>query len=133
MRAIFLAKWRFLVKTILVVDDSLTDLEIVSLYLKKAGLIVVSAMSGEQAEEKLHQSQPDLIVLDVILPDQSGFELCRKLKTDPHTSKIPVVISSTKGTDVDKMWGNMLGANAYLPKPIDEAELLRTIEQLIPT
>ena len=78
-------------KTILVVEDSLTDLKIVSLYLQEAGLEVVAAKSGEEVQEKL------------------------------------LVISSSKGTEVDKMWGNMLGADAYLPKPIDRDELLRTI------
>jgi len=84
-----------LVKTILVVEDSLTDLKIVSLYLQEAGLEVVAAKSGEEVQEKL------------------------------------LVISSSKGTEVDKMWGNMLGADAYLPKPIDRDELLRTIRSLL--
>lgn len=120
-----------LVKTVLVVDDSVTDFEVVSLYLKKAGLTVVGAKSVEEAKVKLQQKKPDLIVLDVILPDQSGFELCRELKSNSDTSKIPVIISSTKGTDVDKMWGNMLGADAYLPKPIDQTELTKTLQKLI--
>jgi len=119
------------VNTILLVEDSLTDREIVSQYLKQAGLSVVIAQSCEEAQQKLRQNRPDLIILDVILPDQSGFELCRSIKTDPNTSKIPVVISSTKGTDVDKMWGNMLGADAYLPKPVVQVELLNTIQQLL--
>ena len=119
-------------KIILVVEDSLTDLKIVSLYLQEAGLEVVAAKSGEEAQEKLRSpNQPDLIIMDVILPDKSGFELCRTLKSNPSTSKIPVVISSSKGTEVDKMWGNMLGADAYLPKPIERDELLRTIRSLL--
>ena len=118
-------------KTVLVVEDGLTDREILSRYLQQAGLSVVGAKSGEEAQEKLHQTKPDLIFLDIILPGQSGFELCRELKNNPSTNQIPVVICSTKGTDVDRMWGNMLGADAYLPKPVKQAELMRTVHQLI--
>lgn len=117
--------------SVLVVEDGLTDMEIITRYLQQAGLAVVGAKSGEEAQEKLRQKKPDLILLDVILPGQSGFELCRELKTNPSTSQIPVILCSTKGTDVDKMWGSMLGADAYLPKPVDPAELVRTVRQLI--
>lgn len=117
--------------TVLVVEDSLTQRQVLTLYLQKAGLAVVSVKSSEEAQSSLSVQKPDLIILDVILPGQSGFELCRELKADPSTSQIPVVICSTKNTDVDKMWGNMLGADAYLPKPVDDKELMQTILQLI--
>jgi len=119
-------------KTVLLVEDSLTEMQLLTNYLQKLGLIVVSAQSGEEAQTKLINQTPDLIVLDVILPGQSGFELCRELKADPKTSKIPIVLCSTKDTDVDMMWGNLLGANAYLPKPVDPTALLSTIRQLMP-
>jgi len=117
--------------TVLVVEDSATDLEIISLYLKQAGLIVVVAKTSQEAQERLHEGQPNLIILDVILPDQSGFELCRELKNNPITNKIPIVISSSKNTDVDKLWGNMLGADAYIAKPVDKLELIKTIQTLM--
>lgn len=117
--------------TVLLVEDSLTDMEVMSLYLQQAGLSVVIAKSGEEAQIKLNSQKPNLIILDVVLPGQSGFELCREIKTDPATSQIPVVICSTKDTDVDKMWANMLGADAYLPKPVEQTELMRTLRQLI--
>lgn len=116
---------------ILVVDDSSTDREIVSLCLQKAGHSVMVAENALKAQEKLKQTKPDLIILDVILPDQSGFELCRSIKDNPQTATIPVIMSSTKGTDVDKMWGNMLGADAYLPKPINQKELAQTVQKLL--
>jgi two-component system, chemotaxis family, response regulator PixH len=118
-------------RTVLLVEDSLTETELITLYLQQAGLSVVSASSGEEAQTRLHQQRPDLIILDVILPGQSGFELCRELKTDPETSQIPVVLCSTKNTEVDKMWGNMLGADGYLTKPVDQELLVETIQQLI--
>ncbi|WP_397334007.1 response regulator transcription factor [Oscillatoria salina] len=120
-----------MMKTVLVVEDSLTDRQFLSGYLQDAGFVVVNTSSVEEAQEKLAQKKPDLIFLDVILPGASGFEFCRELKTNPDTSKIPVVICSTKNTDVDKMWGNMLGANAYLTKPIDPDEIKQTLKQLI--
>ena len=117
--------------TVLVVEDGLADREIISQYLQQAGYFVVSAKSGEEAEEKLHENKPDVIFLDVILPGQSGFEMCRELKKNPQTSKIPVVICSTKNSDADKIWGKILGADAYLSKPIDQAELMSTLNKFI--
>lgn len=117
--------------TILVVEDGLTDMEIISRYLQQAGFSVISAKSSEEAQEKLSSSKPDLIFLDVILPGKSGYEICRELKNNPTTSGIPVIFCSTKNTDVDKMWGTMLGADAYISKPIDKQELEGAIKQLI--
>lgn len=117
--------------TVLVVEDSLTESEIIIRCLQQAGLTVLSARSVEEAQATLIRQKPDLIVLDVILPGQSGFELCRELKIDPKTSPIPVVMCSTKDTEVDKMWGKMLGADAYLPKPLNQQELLQTVQRLM--
>jgi two-component system, chemotaxis family, response regulator PixH len=117
--------------TVLLVEDGVTEMQLLTTYLKQAGLTVMSAQSSEEAQVKLDSQKPDLIVLDVILPGKSGFELCRELKADPKTSSIPVVICSTKDTDADKMWGDMLGANAYVPKPVDPTVFLQTIQKLI--
>ena len=120
----------YLMKTVLLVEDSLTETHILTGYLIQAGLSVVSVTSGEEAKIKLQSQTPDLVILDVILPGQSGFEICRELKTNAITKKIPVVICSTKGTEADKLWGSMLGADAYLPKPVDREELMKTIQKL---
>jgi chemotaxis family two-component system response regulator PixH len=116
--------------TVLLVEDSLTQTQVLTRYLSMAGLKVVSVTSGEEAQTKLQSQKPDLVILDVILPGQSGFELCREIKTNAKTQGIPVVICSTKGTEADKLWGEMLGADAYLPKPVDEQKLMQTIRQL---
>lgn len=116
--------------TILLVEDSLTETAVLTSYLLQAGLTVVSAKSGEEAQDKLQSEQPDLVILDVILPGLSGFELCHNLKTNSCTQKIPIVICSTKGTDADKLWGSMLGADAYIHKPVNQQQLMKTIEQL---
>ena len=118
-------------KTVMVVEDSLTDMELLTLYLKKEGFLVVQATSGEEAQAKLEQEQPDLIILDVILPGQSGFQLCRKLKSAPQTQRVPIVLCSTKNTEVDRQWGKMGGADAYLTKPVDQDQLMEMIYQFI--
>lgn len=117
--------------TALVVEDSLTEREIITQCLKQAGINVSTAASGEEALEKLSSNLPDLIVLDVVLPGRSGFEICRELKAEAKTSNIPVIICSTKGSDMDKFWGMKQGADAYIPKPIDQAEFVRTVQELI--
>ncbi len=120
-----------MMSTVLLVEDSLTDSKRLTGYLQQSGLTVVSVGSVEEAQEKLHRLKPDLIVLDVILPGQSGFELCLELKTNPSTVSIPVVICSSKGTEGDKLWGNLLGADAYLPKPVDQQQFVQTVRQLL--
>ncbi|GAB4379446.1 MAG: response regulator [Elainellaceae cyanobacterium] len=117
--------------TVLLVEDSITDSKRLTRYLQQSGLTVVSVGSVEEAQEKLNQLTPDLVVLDIILPGQSGFELCFELKTNPGTVAIPVVICSSKGAEGDKLWGNLVGADAYLPKPVDQQQLVRTVQQLI--
>ena len=117
--------------TALVVDDSKTDLQVVSSYLTQYGITVLTATNGEEALSTLTQQTPDLIILDVVLPDRSGFELCRCIKEDAATRQIPVIICSTKGTEMDKFWGMKQGANAYLEKPVDKAELSTTVKQLL--
>jgi two-component system, chemotaxis family, response regulator PixH len=116
--------------TVLLVEDSLTETEVLTRYLRQGGVNVVSVKSGEEAQLKLQSQKPDLVILDVILPGQSGFELCRELKTNASTQQIPVVICSTKGTEADKLWGSMLGADAYIPKPVDQKQLMQTVQQL---
>ncbi|WP_017303934.1 response regulator [Spirulina subsalsa] len=117
-------------KMALIVEDGVTDREFLTRQLQESGLTVMTAGSVEEAQGKLGQSKPDIIFLDVILPGQSGFEFCRFLKSSPDTKQIPVVICSTKGTDVDKTWGTMLGADDYLIKPVDPDALKKTLSRL---
>jgi two-component system, chemotaxis family, response regulator PixH len=116
---------------ILLVEDSKAETEILKRYLEKQGHSVQTVSSGEEAEIRLKQQKPALIVLDVILPGQSGFELCRKLKNDPNTKTIPIVMCSTKNKEIDKTWANMSGADAYVTKPVDEMSLKQAIAKLI--
>ena len=117
--------------TVLVVDDSMTDMQILTRCLQQGGLDVLTANSGEEALTKLNSQKPDIIILDVVLPGCSGFEVCREIKDAAATSNIPIVICSTKGGEMDKFWGMKQGADAYLAKPIDQEEFVRTVKQLI--
>lgn len=116
---------------VLVVDDSLTDRRVTTTYLEQAGLTVLDVESAEEAIEKLPQYQPNLIVLDVVMGGQSGFELCRALKANLATKTIPVILCSSKSTEADKMWGDVVGADAYIAKPVNRDELINKVQQLI--
>ena len=115
----------------LIVDDSATERSIIAGCLKEVGINVSVALSGEEALEKIDQNYPDLIVLDVVLPGRSGFEICRELKGSDNTNKIPIILCSTKDTEMDKFWGMKQGADAYLPKPIDQEQLVKKAQELI--
>jgi chemotaxis family two-component system response regulator PixH len=116
---------------VLVVDDSLTDRKVLITYLQQAGLTVFDAQSAEEAMEKLTQYRPNLIVLDVVMEGKSGFEMCRTLKADNHTKLIPIILCSSKSTEADKLWGDVVGADAYLSKPVNREELINKVQQLI--
>jgi len=115
----------------LVVDDSSTERKILTGYLQELGISVTTAESGEEALEKIKGNTPDLVVLDVVLPGKSGFEVCREIKSGTNTGKIPIIICSTKGSEMDKFWGMKQGADAYISKPVDKEEFLSAVKKLI--
>lgn len=117
--------------TALIVEDSLTDRTLLTRYLEQLGIQVSSVDSSEAAVISMKATSPDLVFLDVVLPGQSGFEFCRDLKTDEKTKDIPIIICSSKGTEADKLWGSMLGADIYLAKPIDPQQIEQTVKQLM--
>lgn len=117
--------------SILLVEDSYTDAVTLTQYLNQANVGVCQVSSCEEARDRLNDLQPDLIVLDVILPGQSGFEFCSEIKNNPQTRDIPVIICSSKGTEADKLWGSMLGADAYVSKPVTNRELVDTVRRLL--
>ncbi|MEM6836783.1 MAG: response regulator [Cyanobacteria bacterium P01_C01_bin.120] len=118
-------------KTALIVEDSLTDRQLLTHYLQQSGIKVIGVQSSEEALLMVQSNLPDVVFLDVVLPGQSGFELCRDLKINEQTQNIHIVICSNKNTDADKLWGSMLGADAYLTKPVDQQQLAQTIQQLL--
>jgi two-component system, chemotaxis family, response regulator PixH len=116
--------------TILIVEDTLSELELMSYYLRESGYNVIDALGGEEALNKVMESKPDVIVTDVVMPGMSGFELCRRLKTNPSTEKIPIVICSSKNQEIDRLWGMKQGADAYLTKPFSREQIIRAIKSV---
>jgi two-component system, chemotaxis family, response regulator PixH len=117
--------------TILIVEDVQTDREVYARYLNSSDWQLVFVGSGEEALERLEVDNPQAIVLDIVLPGLSGFEFCRKVKFDDNTRHIPVILCSSKKTDMDRFWGLKQGADFYLNKPIDRQELLSTLKKCL--
>ena len=118
------------VKKILVVDDSPTDRQYILEALAKKGFLVVTAENGEDAIAKAKAELPDLILMDVVMPGLNGYQATRQITRDDATKHIPVIMCTSKGAETDKIWGMRQGANDYLVKPVDAAQLLAKIAQL---
>jgi DNA-binding response OmpR family regulator len=114
--------------TILVVDDERNIVQLTRLYLAKEGFEVEVAYDGRQALEKAQSRHPDLIVLDVMMPEMDGFEVCRELR---KTSSVPIIILTARTDDVDKVVGLELGADDYVTKPFNPRELVARIKAVL--
>ncbi len=116
---------------ILVVDDSPFVHRLVGDILSPRGYRVEKAMNGHEAMVAIGQSPPDLLLLDIVMPEMSGYQVCRLLRADDRTRSLPVVMMTAKDTQKDRFWGLEVGADAYITKPIDEQALLSTVEGLL--
>jgi DNA-binding response OmpR family regulator len=116
-------------KTILVVDDSPMELRVILSALEGKGYQLVTAADGEEALEKCSGFQPDLILLDIILPKRNGYQVCREIKGRKSPPKIIMV--SSKDQDSDRFWGMRQGADGYLTKPIDLKLLASTVDEML--
>lgn len=117
--------------TVLVVEDSLTEAQFISIFLRQEGLIPITVNTAEAARAIVNEQKIDAILLDVVLPGESGFGFCRKLKSQDKTCNIPVVMCSGKSGKIDQTWGLKQGASAYLTKPVDREKLVQTLKSLI--
>jgi twitching motility two-component system response regulator PilH len=115
------------VKKILVVDDSKTELHHLSELLTKRGYAVRTAENGEEAMKRLGEEKPDLILMDVVMPGQNGFQLTRAITRDPRFANVPVIMCTSKDQETDKVWGMRQGARDYIVKPVDATELMAKI------
>ena len=120
-----------IMSTVLVVEDSITQREMITDLLKGSGLLVAIATDGMEALEQIKTFRPDIVVLDIVMPRMNGYEVCRRLKTDPKTQGVPVVMCSSKGEEFDRYWGMKQGADAYIVKPFQPKELVGTVKQLL--
>jgi twitching motility two-component system response regulator PilH len=117
--------------TVMVVDDSRTIVHALQMLLVRAGYSTVPAYDGVQAVELAKRHMPDIILMDIVMPNMNGFETTRTLKADARTRPIPIIIISGTDQIADRMWGTRLGARAFLSKPINKTELLAKIESLL--
>jgi len=116
---------------VLVVDDEVNITQILEFSIGSEGFDVITAQNGEEAIEKARREQPDLIILDVMMPKIDGYEACRILKANPLTKNIPVVLLTAKGRDIDKRLGMEVGATDYIVKPFSPNKLVERINQLL--
>ncbi len=113
---------------ILLVDDSKTELHVLSELLGKKGYQVRTAENGEEALRRLQEDKPDLILMDVVMPGQNGFQLTRAITRDPQFASVPVIICTSKNQETDRVWGMRQGAKDYVVKPVNPDELLSKIK-----
>lgn len=117
-------------KKVLVVDDSQVDRDKLSGVLQRAGYQVSTAVNGAVALDMVKLSKPELIMMDVNMPEMDGFAATRALKNDPETKAIPVVLVTSKGQKADKAWGQMLGASGYVTKPYADQDVLDVVRSI---
>ena len=118
------------VNKILVVDDSKTELHHMTELLLKRGYSVRTAESGDEALKRLAEDKPDLILMDVVMPGQNGFQLTRAITRDERYAKVPVIMCTSKNQETDRVWGMRQGARDYVVKPVNADELLNKIKAL---
>ncbi len=118
------------IKKILLVDDSPTERHSINEILVKGGYQVVMAEDGEKGVAKAKTDNPDLVLMDVVMPGMNGFQACRAITTDEATKHIPVILCTSKNQETDKVWGVRQGAKGYVTKPVDANELLLKIAGL---
>ncbi len=116
---------------ILVVDDEVNITQILEFSIGAEGYEVITASNGEEAIDMARREQPDLIILDIMMPKIDGYEACRILKANPLTKGIPVVLLTAKGRDIDKRLGYEVGATDYIVKPFSPNKLVDRIHQLL--
>ncbi|HXK25582.1 MAG TPA: response regulator [Myxococcota bacterium] len=116
---------------ILVVDDEPDLLELVRINLRQAGYEVETAETGRDALDLLRRSPPDLVVLDLMLPDVSGTEICRRMRSDPELAELPIIMLTAKADEVDRVVGLELGADDYVTKPFSPRELTLRVRAVL--
>ena len=116
---------------ILIVDDSPSQLMGIRRIVEKLGHEAITAEDGAQGVEVCKRELPDLVLMDVVMPNLNGFQATRSISKDPATQHIPVILVTTKDQDTDRVWGMRQGAKAYITKPFSESDLAEVITQVI--
>jgi twitching motility two-component system response regulator PilH len=114
---------------ILVADDSATEVTFLQEILKDTNHEILIANNGLEAEKIARTTPIDLIILDVVMPEKNGFQVCRALKKDPKFSHIPIIITTSKSGESDKFWGMKQGADEYITKPFEPVDILLAVKK----
>lgn len=115
------------INKVLVVDDSPAELTNLRKIVADLGCMVISASNGVQAVELAKSEKPDIIFMDIIMPDMDGYEATRKLSNDPAVKNIPIIFVSSKSQKADKLWGQMQGGKGYITKPYTPDQIIKQI------
>ena len=115
---------------VLIVDDSKTELMFMTDLLQRNGMTVRTAQGADDAFKRLTEEKPDLILMDVVMPGQNGFQLTRAINRTPEYTEIPIIMCTSKNLETDRVWGMRQGARDYITKPVNEIELLAKIKAL---
>ena len=118
-------------KKILIVDDSPAEVKLMQAVLNKAGYSSVAVHDPMRIEQMIDMERPSLILLDVVMPQRNGFQVCRELKGSADYCRIPVVMVSSKNMDSDRFWAKQQGADGYVSKPFTSDELLGAVEKFV--
>ncbi len=117
-------------KKVLICDDSQTEIVNLTKILEQAGCQVVKASNGEDAIKQAKKHKPDLIFLDIVMPEMDGYAACRELTNSPETKDYPVVFVSSKGQKADRMWAQMQGAKDLIQKPYQDTEIINQLNAI---
>jgi DNA-binding response OmpR family regulator len=116
-------------KTILIVDDSPAQVKLIQGLLEREGYSPVGLSDPMLVEETIHTVRPTVILLDVVMPERNGFQVCRDLKSNTEFKGIPVIMVTSKDTASDRFWGEQQGADGYVTKPFTREDLLRAVRR----
>jgi twitching motility two-component system response regulator PilH len=117
------------VKKILIVDDSMGMVRMIQSVLEKEGYQAIGLSDPSQIEQTIDSESPNLILLDVVMPERNGFQVCRSLKNSQAYKSIPIIVVSGKSTPSDRFWAEQQGANGYIVKPFAPNDLLREVRR----
>jgi twitching motility two-component system response regulator PilH len=115
------------VKKVLIVDDSHAEVHLMQTMLQKGGFQVSGVFDSTKTEEAIEEERPNVILLDVVMPQRNGFQVCRDLKGNDAYSSIPVILVTSKAAPSDRYWGEQQGANGFVAKPFTPEELLGAV------
>jgi twitching motility two-component system response regulator PilH len=118
------------IQKVLIVDDSKTETMFLTDILQKQGFSVRSAENADEAMKRLKEEKPDLILMDVVMPGQNGFQLTRSINRTPEYTSIPIIMCTSKNLETDRVWGMRQGAKDYITKPVDATDLFAKIKAL---